>query len=264
MTPVVILGCGYTGRRVAALLAAKSVPVIATTRRPSALRIAGVRTAEFDASFDRDLSFIPEGALILYSIPTVDPAVIRTLAARPARVVYLSTTGVYGNTTDVDHTTLPAPALPQQIERMDAEKAIAEGPWSTMVLRPAAIYGPGRGVCVSMKEGRYRLAGDGSNYVSRIHVDDLALHCEAALFSEMEGAWPVADEHPTTSREIAEYCSKLLGIPMPATAEPQDLHHTRQANRRVNGSEVRKLLGISLRYPGYVEGVRASTEVYSG
>ena len=68
-----------------------------------------------------------------------------------------------------------------------------------MILRPAAIYGPGRGVHVSMEEGRFRFVGGGDNFVSRIHVDDLAAHVEAALLSDITGAWPVADEHPCTS-----------------------------------------------------------------
>jgi nucleoside-diphosphate-sugar epimerase len=128
------------------------------------------------------------------------------------------------------------------------------------VLRPAAIYGPDRGVHVSIREGRFRLAGDGANFVSRIHVHDLAAHVDAALWSGVSGAWPVADDEPCTSREIAAFCSTLLGVPMPSGAEPSELHHTRQANRRVDGSAIRKLLGLRLRYPTWREGIQASLQ----
>jgi nucleoside-diphosphate-sugar epimerase len=168
-------------------------------------------------------------------------------------MVYLSTTGVYGGVRDVDENT-PAAEHP----RMEAERAVAAGPWSALILRPAAIYGPGRGIQVSMARGEFRLVGDGSNFVSRIHVDDLALHCEAALLSDLTGAYPVADEEPCESREIAGFCARLLGVPMPLSVSAAEVHDTRRADRRVDGSAIRKLLGITLRYPSYQVGIPAS------
>jgi nucleoside-diphosphate-sugar epimerase len=129
---------------------------------------------------------------------------------------------------------------------------------SSMVLRPAAIYGPGRGVHVSISENRYRLIGDGKNFVSRIHVDDLAAHVEEALLSDISGAWPVADEHPCTSREIAEYCAGILGVPLPGSVPAGEVHRTRRADRRVDGSAIRRALGIELLYPTYRDGIQAN------
>jgi nucleoside-diphosphate-sugar epimerase len=261
---VVILGCGYTGTRVASLLLARGVHVIATTRHPESLRALadqGAKVVAFDASDPGRLS-IPAGARILHSVPIIEPGAVdptpRILAAfdrAPARIVYLSTTGVYGSQRDVDEKTLPAPNTERERLRVDAERAVQAGAWSSLVLRPAAIYGPDRGIHVAMREGRFQLAGAGDNFVSRIHVDDLAAHVEAALFSEVTGAYPVGDEHPCTSREIAEYCARAFHLPMPASAPPDRLHETRRADRRVNGSAIRELLGITLRYPSYREGL---------
>jgi len=254
---VVVLGCGYTGRRVAARLASRGFRVIATSRHGD--------NVHFDTSAPPfDMSFVPEGARVLYSIPTLeaaDPsaAVFAALAERHiTRLVYLSTTGVYGAQLDVNEQSTPAPRRPADAVRIHAEHAALSGPWSAVVLRPAAIYGPGRGIHVSMREGRYRMGGDGTNFVSRIHVEDLAAHCDAALFSDLEGAWPVADEEPCTTWEIADYCAKLFRIPMPPSVDTAVLHHTRQANRRVDGSAVRRELGITLRYPSYRTGIPAS------
>src|SRR5690606_28110 len=134
------------------------------------------------------------------------------------------------------------------------------GPWSSMVLRPAAIYGPGRGIHVSMAEGRYRLVDGGSNFVSRIHVDDLSAHAVAALEGELGGAWPVADEYPCTSSEIAVFCADLLGLDPPESVAAENVHHTRRADRRVDGSAIRTKLGITLRYASYRTGIPASLE----
>jgi nucleoside-diphosphate-sugar epimerase len=238
----VILGCGYTGARVAHRLARRGVRLIATTRHPE--RLAGLAAEVVPA-----LPEVPPGAVVLYSIP----AFIPKLCVHAARVVYLSTTGVYGETVDVDELTAVSPH-----ERLESEHAVLTGPWSGLVLRPAAIYGPGRGVHVRVARGDYPLVGDGSNYVSRIHVDDLAAICEAALFSSITGAYPVADDDPCSSREIVEFCARLLRVPMPPSVSAEDVHRTRRANRRVDGRAIRRILGVELKYPSYRVGIPAS------
>jgi hypothetical protein len=91
-------------------------------------------------------------------------------------------------------------------------------------------------------------------------VEDLAAHVEAALLTDLAGAWPVADNHPCTSREIAEYCAQLLKLPPPESVPAAAVHRTRRANRKVDGSAIRQLLGIDLIYPSYREGIPASLE----
>jgi nucleoside-diphosphate-sugar epimerase len=259
---VVILGCGYTGRRVASQLAVKAIDVIATARNPESLAGLPVRPVAFDVSREIDLSFVPPGSTILYSIPAAVPdrtaAVVEQLEERVARVVYLSTTSVYGPAVDVDETTQINPDEPASRARAMTEAAIASGPWQTLILRPAAIYGPGRGVHVRLQRGDYYLTGDGRNFVSRIHVDDLAAHAIAGLLSSITGAYPVADEEPCTSLEITEFCALLLGVPMPPFIPAGQAHPTRRSNRRVDGSAIRRLLGISLEFPSYRTGIPAS------
>jgi nucleoside-diphosphate-sugar epimerase len=104
----------------------------------------------------------------------------------------------------------------------------------------------------------YHLPGDGSNWVSRIHVEDLSAIVEHAVFSDLTGSFPVADDYPCMSREIAEFCAELLRVPFPASDDLESLHPTLRANRRVDGSAIRRLLGVSLRYPSYREGIPAA------
>jgi nucleoside-diphosphate-sugar epimerase len=195
------------------------------------------------------------------SAPTVDG--IAALAGMAARVVYLSTTGVYGDAHVVDASTVAGPTTERTRLRWEAENTVLAGPWSSCVLRPAAIYGPGRGAHESIRAGRWRVAGDGSNYTSRIHVDDLAALAAAAVLGDLNGAWPVADDEPSTNAEITRFCCDLLGMPMPASAEAAQLDETRRADRRVDGSQVRRLLGVTLRYPSYRIGVPAALNATS-
>ncbi|MCS7044326.1 MAG: NAD-dependent epimerase/dehydratase family protein [Bryobacteraceae bacterium] len=266
--PAVILGCGYTGSRVAIRLARRGLPVLAVSR--SLHHLAGedrIERAELDllqpGGVDRLRPCLPEEFLLLHSLPVLDGQreltreVLGMLAGRARRIVYLSTTAVYGDQRDVDETTRPAPKTPEARLRLEAEEAVLAAGCSSIVLRPAAIYGPGRGVHVSIPAGRYRMAGDGSAWVSRIHVDDLAALVEAALFSDVRGAWPVADEEPARQRDIAAFVCQLLGCAMPASAPPELLHRTLRSDRRVDGRAIFRLHGIALRYPSYRVGIPA-------
>ncbi len=264
---ILILGCGYTGSRVAKLLTASGHRVIATTRS-GRLPVAGVEVRRLDLPGPIDFSGLPDGVLVLHSIPTIDtveytPDLLAVLGRLPARIVYLSTTGVYGGIRDVDERTSASPRTAREQLRTDAEQAVLAVSYSALVLRPAAIYGPGRGIHVSMPAGKFRLAGEGLNFVSRIHVDDLAAISAAALLSDVTGAYPVADEHPCTSIEIARYCAELLDTPVPQGARTEALHETRRADRRVDGRAICKRLGVSLRYPSYREGIPASLSAVS-
>ena len=271
---VLIVGCGYTGRRVARETLSRDARVIVTTTDASKLRVlhaagADVRRVDvFEPDTLRALrEELPKGTSVLLSVPTLrssnglfDPTsqLLEALGDRPSRVIYLSTTGVYGKSCEVDDTTAVAPVTDRQRLRVKAEEEVSAGPWSSLVLRPAAIYGPGRGVHAAMREGRFKLVGDGGNWVSRIHVDDLAQHIVAALGSQLTGAFPVADEDPCTSREIAAFSAKLLELPMPASTTESGVDETRRSDRRVDGRAVRRALGVTLRYPSYKSGIPAS------
>ncbi|MFN0106191.1 MAG: NAD-dependent epimerase/dehydratase family protein [Bryobacteraceae bacterium] len=249
MARILILGAGYTGGRVAALLRANGHHVVTTRREGGDLPIVLPETGPLGLLGGADWR-------VLWSAPSVEG--ISVLAGVAARMVYLSTTGVYGDAHVVDETTVAAAATERTRSRLAAEQVVLAGPWSSCVLRPAAIYGPGRGAHESIRAGRWRIAGDGSNFTSRIHVDDLASTAAAAVLGELNGAWPVADEEPCTNAEITRFCCELLNLEMPPSAPPTVLDETRRADRRVDGSAVRRLLQVSLRYPSYRFGVPAA------
>ena len=259
MPDVLILGCGYTGSRVAALLASQGYMVRGYRRRDG-----------FDCRDAAQLQALSESLTpetrVLLSVPTLrtdagywfDPTRGLVASVRGARrLVYLSTTGVYGAARRVDEHTAVAPRGPRELLRVEAEAAVLSEP-SSMVLRPAAIYGPFRGVHTALREGRFALPTNAEAFTSRIHVDDLAALTAAALLSEAGGAWPVADEEPCTALEIATFCAELLGLPLPPVVSTEQLPETRRNDRQVNGSAVRRLLGVPLRYRSYREGIPAS------
>jgi nucleoside-diphosphate-sugar epimerase len=250
---ILILGCGYTGRRVALRFLARGAHVTATTRNPG--NLSGL-PVDF-ITVEQIGSHLRSGMRVLYSIPPEGPVgLVDVLRGSASRVVYLSSTAVYGAARVVDENTVAEPDEERGRIRLAQEQWIAAGPWSSLILRPAAIYGPGRGVQESIQRGEHSLS---DRYVSRIHVDDLAAHVEAALLSSVTGAYPVADCEPCTSREIAEFCAGLLQVPVEGRNPVQAARPPRFAhNRRVDGRAIRTALGIELLYPSYKTGIPAS------
>jgi nucleoside-diphosphate-sugar epimerase len=266
---VLILGCGFVGRRAAAKLLQQGLRVFATNRLVCS--ISGVTTMPLDVTDERSLANFAEkiepGLAVLHSIPLLrygsglgdpTPAILMAFEDRPpVRFLYLSSTSVYGAHQAIDQHTPPAPRTRRETLRLEAERAVAATPWSSLILRPAAIYGPGRGVHESMRHGTFRVPEGGGGSISRIHVDDVAEHVAAGLLSGLTGRFPVADEHPCPSLEVADFCSQSLGFEPPPSSPVEVLGETLRNDRRVDGSAIRRLLGIQLRYPSYREGIPA-------
>jgi nucleoside-diphosphate-sugar epimerase len=127
------------------------------------------------------------------------------------------------------------------------------------VLRCPGIYGPDRGVHVRLLRGDYRLPGDGSRSLSRIHVEDLA----ALLLATADGeggaftgrTFVVGDLRPAPHREVVEYLCAAYGVPWPASVPLESVHATLRADREVDGSRALSELGVRLRFPTYREGM---------
>ncbi len=263
-----ILGCGYTGSRVARATAARGERVVATVRsarEAEAVAELGAEPLLLEASDPASFAGLRAaaerlggGLRVLCTIPPARRAdgreitgeLVRALAGLAARFVYLSSTSVYGDAPRVDETTPAAPVTERGRLRVEAERQLASGAWSSLVLRPAAIYGPGRGA-LAPGGGRFGHAGSLDAIVSRVHVDDLAAIAAAALAADVSGAFPVADEEPMSAREVLA----LLGHPAAedASSGPQE----RRSGRIVDGRAILKMLGIALRYPSVRDAITA-------
>jgi nucleoside-diphosphate-sugar epimerase len=260
---VIIFGLGFTGFRLARRLV-NQVETWAPVRgveRFRHLEDSGMRVLEFSRVMETP-ALLPRSADVALLIPPLPESENQKLReciqmSRPRRIVYVSSTGVYGGQTDVDAHTLAAPNDERGLRRIDDEQWVANGPWSNLILRAAAIYGPGRGVHAALRERRVPRGSD-SGITSRIHVDDLVAIIEAGLFSEVQGAWPVADEAASPTSEIVRWCLEEVGMDPPAEtpATPISAPASTQG-RRVDGRQIRELLGVSLKYPSWQTGIPA-------
>jgi uncharacterized protein YbjT (DUF2867 family) len=257
---VIILGLGFTGQRLARRLLRDGVQTYSAARdvrRFSDLADAGLALSELRLDCPGVPAFPKQTILVSLIPPLTEPentglrAMIEEL--EPSRVVYVSSTGVYGDQVDVDAKTPVQPNDGRGRRRLEEENWVMR--WPSLILRAAAIYGPNRGVHAAMREGKMPRSA-GSGIVSRIHVEDLAATIHAGIFSDLEGAWPVADEEPCSSAEIAAWCCN----PMKMEKFQLMVEERAIAGRRVDGKEIREKLGIKLAYPSWRTGVPASLE----
>jgi nucleoside-diphosphate-sugar epimerase len=258
----VVAGAGYTGARVAQRLAAHGTVVSLTSK---------AHNFDFRAPFD-----------VIYLVPppasgTTDPRIERFLEALPAmpgRVVYISTTGVYGDAGGgtVNEDTPPAPATDRARRRLSAETALRA--WCKqrkiewVILRVPAIYGPGRLPLDRLRRGEPVLAESEAGPGNRIHVEDLADICVAAILQPQarDRIYNVGDGDHTTSTAFLSLVAKLAGLPAPPQLPLTQLHALKSAaassflgeSRRVNTTRLRQELGFSPRYPTAEAGIRAS------
>jgi uncharacterized protein YbjT (DUF2867 family) len=258
MVPLVLLGCGYTLTRLAREEARRGRPVRAVTRdeaRREELSREGVQLLSLDEAVASS-----GGAHVVISIPPdagLDTSLAESLArTAPARLVYLSSTGVYGGARGhVDEDTPVDPTAPNARGRLEAEARYR--PLGGISLRIAGIYGPGRGLHERVRAGTLRIPEAGGGRISRVHVDDLVQALRVVLEKGEPGAtYCVADDRPATQAETAGWLCARLGLPLPPTVPLASLHESLRGDRAVSNARL-KGLGWRPRYPGFVEGFTA-------
>lgn len=258
--PLVILGCGFTGLVAARQALAAGRRVKATVRgdeAATALRAMGVEAwVEERLTADAVEGLVEDGAVVLATFPpdgvTDEAAAGATRRARA--VAYVSSTGVYGERTGrIDEETPTDARGPHEAARLRAETVWRDA--GATALRAAGIYGPGRGLHRRLLEGRYRLPGDGSRVVSRVHVEDLAAMALGCLERGLRGEVFVAsDDAPVPQGEVVRGLCEWLGLAMPEAVPLTEVHETMRHDRSMVNARVKQALGMTLKYPSWREG----------
>ena len=121
------------------------------------------------------------------------------------------------------------------------ERAVRGSSLDWIILRGGLFYGPGTGFdddwFTRAREARLRLPGDGAEFVSLLHIADMA----AATLAAIE-RWPsqqtliVADDEPARWRDVLSYVAKLAGAPAPQPGGRLGFPSFRVSNRRARSA----------------------------
>ncbi|NIN71228.1 MAG: NAD-dependent epimerase/dehydratase family protein [Gemmatimonadetes bacterium] len=284
MKRALVVGCGYTGMRLAARLREMDVRVVATTRRASRgaeLEAAGIEPLVGELGAKETLRRIDElgPELVAYFVPPggEDDPLTKILAAT-ARApleafLYASSTAVYGDRGGdwVDETSMVQPESPEAEARHAAERICVEAAWSyqtpTRICRITGIYGPGRTLKKALASGDYVLIAGHDSWVSRIHVDDLVSGLLAAWTKGGDGrVYNLVDDEPHRASEFANLAADLQGLPRPEWVEESEARRRlgeqrlrrKLANKRVRSLRLKDDLLVELKYPSYTLGLPAA------
>ncbi len=273
MRRVMIAGCGYVGTEAGRMLAEKGVDVFGLKRNPDTLP-EFIMPVHGDLEKPESLENLPadlDAVVIAVSAASFDERAYRRiyvtgiknlLAAldksgfRPARVVFTSSTGVYGQTDGelVDESSPTRPTSFSGQVMLLAEQQILNGPFPACILRLGGIYGPGRtGMLEKVVSGEARIPSV-PVYTNRIHRFDAARAIVHVLrIADPDPVYNVVDEDPVEYGEMVRWLAEKLGVPCPPHADPGQAVRLRGGSKRVFSGSLRGS-GFLFRYPTFREG----------
>jgi nucleoside-diphosphate-sugar epimerase len=275
---VLILGCGYTGKRLAQQLVRQSIAVSVTNRTGNAIADLSAPVFAFDYTAG-DPKLLPDSAFydVTHVLSTIAPdsqgidPVAASLMPTLHRLNlswfgYLSTTGVYGDTQGA-WVTEESPVNSQNLRsqhRVNIEATFLNSGLPAHIFRLPGIYGPGRSIFERLRTGTANHIRKPGHVFSRVHVDDIAQALLLSMRSPCPGNfYNIADDEPSEPSTLILEGSKLLGI-TPPPAQSLDLSTLSpmaasfwQECRRVSNRKMKESLGAQLLYPTYREGLAA-------
>ncbi len=192
---------------------------------------------------------------------------------RVRRLVYCSTTGVYGDCEGawVDETHPVHPTTERAWRRVDAEAQVRH--WgralgcATTVLRVPGIYAsnrPGGHPRERLLKGLPALRASDDVYTNHIHADDLARACVAALMrGRPQRMVNVVDNSEMRMGDYFDLAADLCALPRPPrisrdeaqTVLPTMMMSFMSESRRLHNRRLKDELRLRLRYPTVREGL---------
>jgi nucleoside-diphosphate-sugar epimerase len=281
-SPLLIVGCGYLGSRVGQRWLAAGEDVYTITRSAEKARDfarQGYRSIVADVTQPATLAKLPAVPTVLYAVgydrqggPSIDEVYVNGLRnvldclPAPARVIYISTTGVYGPGGAgawVDESSPCEPTRSGGKASLAAEALLAahRNGANRVVLRMAGLYGPGRLPLAAQVLAGEPIPAEPEAFLNLIHIDDAAEVATLAARAERPAAcYCVSDGQPVRRRAFYEELARLLAAPAPTFAMPE-LSATSarrgSGDKRISNARLLADLPVSLQYPSYRAGLAA-------
>ena len=284
MRRLLIIGCGDVALRMVPLVRGRC-RIYALSRSPqrfAALRALGITPIRGDLDQPDTLDAIAGLAHdVVHFAPPPDHGAHDTRTAHlvaalakgrslPQQVVYLSTSGVYGDCHgELAAETRPArPHTARARRRADAERRLRE--WGARsgvhvaVLRVPGIYAADRLPLARLERGTPALEAEDDAYVNHIHADDLARIVVAALRrSHPNRMYNAADDAPQKMGDYFDLVADRFGLPRPrriprsqaARELPGNLLSFMNESRRLVNRRIKQELRLRLRYPTIDDGI---------
>jgi nucleoside-diphosphate-sugar epimerase len=285
---LLIVGCGDVGVRVLKLVRERwrVVALTSSPDRAAELRAAGAQPVVGNLDDATTLARLAGlcDALLHLAPPAMrgheDLRTARLLQAiarkgRVQRIVYASTSGVYGDCGGARFAETQAvrPGTERAMRRVDAEARLR---WygrafraRVTVLRIPGIYAgdrPGGHPRERLARGTAVLSDADDVFTNHIHADDLARACVAALYRGLpQRVLHASDDTEMKMGDYFDLAADLCGLPRPpritrseaVASLPPTLLSFMSESRRLDNQRLKRELRLRLRYPTVAEGLLA-------
>ncbi|WP_372910158.1 SDR family oxidoreductase [Salinigranum sp.] len=287
---VVVLGCGYVGLELGRQLREDGHDVVGVRRSDSGLDAvadAGLDPVRADVTVPETLADVPDADWLVFAASSggrgaaaarrvfvdglrnaVDE--FATRESPPGRLVYTSSTGVYGDHDGdwVDEDTPLDPTTDKTRVLAEAEDVALSAPVDSTVARFAGLYGPDR-----YRLERYLDGPVTEGYLNMVHRDDAAGAVRFALEEGVDDVLLVVDDEPVSKWEFADWLADACGVDRPekrTKAERLAAGDLSEAARRRILTSKRcsngrlRALGYEFAYPTFRAGYCAAVDAYRG
>ena len=271
---LLIVGCGDVGMRLIPLLRSRFRVFALTSQseRLSELRSAGVTPILGNLDSPQSLYRLKGLAdIVVHLAPpplqgSLDQRTRNLVAILPrhGKLVYVSTTGVYGDCKGAffDETRPVAPVNARAERRVDAERVLRrwarhhEGKLS--ILRVPGIYAADRLPLERLRQGTPALLDADDVYTNHIHADDLAQIIALALFrAQPLRVYHTVDDSALKMGDYFDQGATAFKLPLPPRVPRVELSKQvspmllsfMSESRRLSNERMKTELGVRLRWP---------------
>lgn len=286
---LIVGASGYTGSRLARRLLAgghrvRGLVLNADTEVVQELAARGMSVWTGDITRPETLIGVADGVDYVYNLAArsvLENGLVRktfvegnnnliAVCSRARRVrayVFASNVAPYGDAGDewVTEDTPVAPTHPLGQVIVEAEQTIMnlvqQHHFPAIILRVGKVYGPERDLIGDMLHHTLTIFGDGSNFVSHIHIEDLLRVLESIVSQGQPGAiYNVVDDEPVRLRTLYGEIGRRLGMLLPRTFSLEKALHSgidpsivgmASASVRMTNERLKHDLGLELCYPNY-------------
>lgn len=283
---LLIVGCGDVVRRVVPELTRRWHVLALVRHHDAALTALGVRQIVGDldrpASLRR-LAGIADAVIHSAPPPTASApafascdlrtrhlvAALRRGKSLPRYLVYISTSGVYGDCAgaSVPETRPPAAKSARAIRRLDAEhclRKLGRRRCCVGILRAPGIYAADRLPLERLRQGLPLIEAAGDGYTNHIHAVDLGHACRVALQrARPNRIYNVSDDSQLKMGEWFDLLADRFHLPraprLPRAEVAAQVSATQwsfmRESRRLENARMKHELGLRLRYPTVNDGI---------
>jgi len=284
---LLIVGCGDVARRTLPRLLGH-YQVFALLRDPAQVtswRLIGARPILADLDRVSSLKRISGLAdIVLHFAPppergAVDTRTRHLLAALqrgkslPRRLIYISTSGVYGDCAGarIDETRPLRPSTARARRRVDAERQLRcfgrRNDVRVSILRAPGIYAVDRLPIERLHQGVSALRAEDDVFTNHIHADDLAmLTCATLRFGRANRCYNASDDSTMKMGDYFDLVADRFSLPRAPRISRDEAQRQMSPvqlsfmseSRQLDNGRIKKELRARLRYPQVDDGVNAA------